>query len=156
MQVRQTDGDDAALVAMVAAQQSELSVRYGENPDHGFTQPPLHADTTWLVLHDDDGAALGCAAVQPLSHTVADAAPDLGEVKRLYVVPDARGRGLSRVLMDAVETAARDLGYRRLQLETGMQQPEALALYRGLGYTDIAPYGYYKDSAETVCLTKEL
>lgn len=155
MQLAEVRADDPELVAMVTAQQAEVAQRYDENPDHGFAQPPLHADTTWLVLRDD-GRALGCAAVQPLSHTLPGAAPDVGEVKRLYVVPGARGRGLSRVLMDAVEDTARGLGYRRLQLETGLAQPEALALYRDLGYLEIAPYGHYKNSPDSACFRKEL
>ena len=154
--VLQVPADDPRLVRLARAQQEELAQRYAENPDHGYAQPPLHPDAIWLLLLAADGEAVGCVAVQPLAHTVPGAPPEVGEVKRLYVAPPARGRGRSRVLMAEAEALAAEAGFRELQLETGLRQPEALALYRGLGYTDIAPYGHYRDSPLSVCLTKTL
>ena len=149
-------GDDPRLVKLATAQQQEVSVRYAENPEHGFAQPPLSPATIWLLLLGDDSAALGCVAVQPVSHTVPRAAPDIGEIKRLYVDPAARGRGHSRALMTKAEQVAWRAGYRALQLETGLRQPEAMALYRRLGYEQIDPYGHYRDSTESVCFRKTL
>jgi GNAT superfamily N-acetyltransferase len=79
-----------------------------------------------------------------------------GEVKRLYVLPPARGRGLSRELMAAAELSAADAGYRALQLETGLRQPEAVALYERSGYHRVPPYGHYRDSPQSVCFRKSL
>ncbi|HET8970706.1 MAG TPA: GNAT family N-acetyltransferase [Candidatus Nanopelagicales bacterium] len=148
--------DDPRLVALVPAQERELEQRYGPGADHGFAQPPLHADTRWLLLVDDDGGAAGCVAVQPLSHTLPGAAPTDGEVKRLYVLPAYRGHGHSRTLMVAVEDLAVRSGYRALQLETGLRQPEAVALYERSGYTRVAPYGHYRSSPQSVCFRKSL
>jgi GNAT superfamily N-acetyltransferase len=58
----------------------------------------------------------------------------------MYVVPDARGRGLGRALLEALEDTARDLGYDRVRLDTGDKQPNAEALYRSAGYRPIGNY----------------
>ncbi|MCX8508586.1 MAG: GNAT family N-acetyltransferase [Rhodobacteraceae bacterium] len=76
---------------------------------------------------------LGCVSLRPLG-------PTLGEVKRLWVDPAARGQGLARRLMHAIEEQARALGQTRLRLDTNSALPEAIALYRATGWTDIAPY----------------
>jgi GNAT superfamily N-acetyltransferase len=62
------------------------------------------------------------------------------EIKRMYVVPEARGRGVARALLLALEDAARSLGYERARLDTGPKQPEAEHLYRSAGYREIADY----------------
>lgn len=154
--VLQVPAGDPRLVRLATEQQQELAVRYAETPDHGYAQPPLDPDAIWLLLLTPDGRPAGCVAVQPLAHTVPGAPAEVGEIKRLYVAPDDRGQGLSRLLMAEAETQAARAGYRSLQLETGLRQPEALALYRHLGYTTIAPYGHYRDSPLSVCLHKVL
>ena len=74
----------------------------------------------------------------------------------MYTAPTARRRGISRALLGRLEEIASDLGYRRLQLETGTGQPEAMALYESAGWHRITPYGHYKDSPDSVCFAKEL
>jgi GNAT superfamily N-acetyltransferase len=64
----------------------------------------------------------------------------VGEIKRMYVRPEARSRGLARVLLVALEDEARSLGYRAVRLDTGPKQVHALALYRSAGYIDVDPY----------------
>jgi GNAT superfamily N-acetyltransferase len=66
--------------------------------------------------------------------------PGVAEVKRMYVVPDARGRGLARGLLAAIEDTARELGYERVRLDTGASQPHARALYESAGYQDVPDY----------------
>ena len=129
--VLQVPADDPRLVRLARAQQEELAQRYAENPDHGYAQPPLHPDAIWLLLLAADGEAVGCVAVQPLAHTVPGAPAEVGEVKRLYVAPTrpaaAAGPGCS---WPRRRRSRRRPGSGRLQLETGLRQPEALALYR--------------------------
>ncbi len=96
-----------------------------------------------LLAHRTD-ADVGCVALRPLrGHVDAciDAAPvDVGEVKRLYVGPAARGCGLGRRLMDALIAQARGIGYRELRLDTLATMGEARALYASLGFRECEPY----------------
>ena len=74
----------------------------------------------------------------------------------MYVTPSARGRGLARRLLAELERTARAAGHQRVILETGSQQPEAVALYRSAGYTDIPAYGYYACSPDSMHFGKVL
>jgi GNAT superfamily N-acetyltransferase len=74
----------------------------------------------------------------------------------MYVAPAARGRGLSRLVLAALEDEARELGYSFLRLETGDRQPEAIKLYASAGYEPIARYGPFVDDPRSVCFEKRL
>lgn len=147
--VERFDAPDAAR--LVAAAETELHKRYGPGPhdpvpvddagadDRGAAlRRPLTAAEfappggTFLVARLD-GEAVGCAGLRPIAEATA-------EVKRLYVLDDYRGRGVARRLMHELEVAAPGLGHRRLVLETGGLQPEAIALYDSSGWTRIPPY----------------
>jgi GNAT superfamily N-acetyltransferase len=147
--------DDPVAAALVAALDADLDERYREDdledePDHAFLNL-LHADVApptgaFLVAYLD-GEPAGCGAVRGHGDGVA-------EVKRMYVTPDARGRGVARALLAALEVQAAALGYTRLVLETGTRQHEAMALYESAGWTPIPPYGAYRDSALSRCYEK--
>lgn len=64
----------------------------------------------------------------------------VAEIKRMFVRPVARSRGVARALLEALEQAARELGYEKVRLDTGPKQVHGLALYRSAGYTDVPPY----------------
>lgn len=91
------------------------------------------AGGTFLVGFDDAGRPLCGGGVKRLG-------PGVAEIKRMYVAEDARGRGVARELLAALEDAARSLGYARVRLDTGPKQPHAEALYRSAGYHEIADY----------------
>jgi ribosomal protein S18 acetylase RimI-like enzyme/orotate phosphoribosyltransferase len=95
------------------------------------------------------GQALGCGALRVV-------APEYGEVKRMFVSPEARGRKLGRRLLEAIEERARREGLRYLRLETGVHQPEALALYRSAGFQERPPFGEYRPDPLSVFLEKRL
>ena len=78
------------------------------------------------------------------------------EVKRMYVAPRFRRRGLAQVVLDALERTAARAGHRAVVLNTGPEQPEALALYDRAGYTPVAGYGVYAEEPGAVFLGKEL
>jgi len=141
-----------AATDLISALNAELSAVY---PEPGATHFRLDPDEVapgrgaFLVARVD-GAPVGCGAVRRLDDHNA-------ELKRMYVVPSLRGRGVGRALLAALEAEARALGADRLVLETGVRQTAALALYRRAGFVDIPPYGEYAASADTsVCLAKGL
>ncbi|AOS65292.1 GNAT family N-acetyltransferase [Actinoalloteichus hymeniacidonis] len=78
------------------------------------------------------------------------------ELKRMYVAEGFRGRGLARRTLAFLEQAAADAGYRRIILETGDAQPEAVALYGSSGYHPLPKYGHYRDDVRSLCFGKVL
>jgi GNAT superfamily N-acetyltransferase len=141
---------DAALAApLVAALIEELAGRYGEELtvpyDAGLFAPP----DGLFVLAVEGGAALACGGFVRFDAATA-------ELKRMYVTPAARGRGLARRLLAHLEGAARGAGYTRIVLETGDRQPEALGLYRVAGYTEMPRYPPYVDWENSVCMERPL
>ena len=78
--------------------------------------------------------------------------PQVAEIKRMYVIPEARGRGIARQVLIALEAEAQQLGVSRLVLETGLRQVEALALYRRAGFVEIPLFGEYIDSPLSICI----
>lgn len=139
-----TTVEDPDLRLLVAAQEAEVMARYGVD-DAG---PGVSAEAPCLVARLD-GRAVGCVALGRLSDAV-------GEVKRMYVAPAARGHQIGRLLLQGVEELAVDRGYRLLRLETGTQQPEALRLYETAGWSRTACEGYFKDDPTTICFEKPL
>ena len=122
---------------LLAALLAELYAMYGpvDGPDMPSATPADLAPPrgTFLVGFDAGGAPVCCGGVKGLGDGAA-------EIKRMYVVPGARRRGLARALLGALEEAARDLGYAIVRLDTGPHQPHARALYESAGYRTIGNY----------------
>jgi ribosomal protein S18 acetylase RimI-like enzyme len=150
---RLVPASDRAIATLTAELIAEYAVRY-DDPDDEIA--PTSADSSWLVVVDDDDAVVGCGAVQPWSHTVPDAPMSVGELKRMYVRPSARGRGLSRLLLDALVVVARERDLKALVLETGTEQPEAIGLYTSFGFTPTEVWGSYSDDPRTRCFRLDL
>jgi len=108
----------------------------------------LHPEVRFAVARDGAGAALGCGAVV--------ITPEYGEIKRVYIRPQARGQGLARRLMETLEAAAIQNGCRTLVLETGPTQPEALALYERMGFRYCGPFGDYPEAPLSVFMQKSV
>src|SRR4051794_20205592 len=140
------ESDDAQ--ALVHAQQAELRGLDGRG-DIGpvrvgsMFEPP---DGVFLVGRDD-GAAVVCGGIARFDESRA-------ELKRMYVVPDARGRGFGRELLVALEAEARAFGYAGIVLETGVEQAAAVGLYVSSGYASIPCYGPYAGQEISRCYEK--
>jgi GNAT superfamily N-acetyltransferase len=142
--------DDPISQELIQALLEDLNARYGDDSsghplDPADFAPPRGA----FFIAYCDGQAVGCGGVHPLREGI-------GEIKRMFVRPEYRGRGISRSILDALEEAAREAGYGELWLETGLLQPEALQLYEVRGYTRIEPYGFYKEAPDVRCYAKRL
>jgi putative acetyltransferase len=139
--------DHPAVGSLLDGLGKEFARRYGDEPFPRVVEeflPPGGFFTAWLGER-----AVGCAGFRPLKDGVA-------ELKRLYVVPDLRGRRIAGRLLAAVEEQAARLGWRELWLETGVRQPEAIALYERSGYARIPDFGEYAGQPLSVCYGKPL
>ncbi len=124
----------AAYFALLVASIPDLRADLFPLPDpHAASYRPPHGVH---LLARAGGLALGCVSLRPL-------APGLAEVKRLWVAPQARGQGLARRLMQAIETEARRLNYTTLNLDTHHGLTAAMALYQKTGWTPTSPYSGY-------------
>ena len=101
------------------------------------------------AVEDTTGRLLGCGAVRLRE-------PGVGEIKRMYVRPQARGRGIGKALLAALEAEAAALFADRVVLETGARQFEAVELYRRAGYVQIERFGEYADSPLSLCMCRTL
>ena len=136
---------DPAGAALRAQQRVELDARYGTD-DHEPGTPPSEADIDVFVVavDDTDGRAIGCGALRRLDGRSA-------EIKRMYVIPPARGTGVATGLLRALELAAVERGWATLRLETGTAQPDAQRFYAREGYREIQAFGSYVGSELSIC-----
>lgn len=130
---------------------TELNTLYGSEGDTGdFDPADVMVPRSAFVVARVDGNAVGCGAIRPMEdHRTA-------EVKRMYIRPAFRGKGISRRVLMVLEQQARNFGYAFLQLETGIWQPEAIGLYESAGFYRIPNFGIYEGEEMSVCYRKEL
>ena len=138
--------DDARLRPLIAELRAELDARYAE--EISFDHPVVKQEARFLLaVHS--GVPVGCCAVQPLDGGEC-------ELKRMYVVPSMRGKGIAGRMMDRVEELAARLGASRVKLETGVRQPDAVRVYERAGYRPIPNYPPYHLWDLSLCYAKEL
>ncbi|HVS67406.1 MAG TPA: GNAT family N-acetyltransferase [Mycobacteriales bacterium] len=149
LELRDEPYDGPAAQQLINAVQAEYVVRYG-GPDEAPVDPEEFTppDGLFVVGYLD---AVPVATGGLRRHT--DGAVEL---KRMYVVPEQRGKGLSRVMLGALEERARGLGATRIVLETGNRQPEAISLYESSGYERIPGFGHYADAPLSLSFEKRL
>lgn len=148
-----TDPDAARLVEEV---QQEYVVRYGSRDETplqpGYFDEPSGAFYVGYL----DGAAVATGAWRRRTDVEALGSTATAEIKRMYVAATARGRGLARAMLAHLEQTAGAAGAEVMILETGLAQPEAIALYESSGYLPIAGFGFYKDAPLSRCMAKAL
>jgi putative acetyltransferase len=143
-----TDSRDADFIALVKQLDADLAVRDGA--DHSFYSQFNKIDKIrHVVVAYENNVPVGCGAIKQFT---ADAV----EVKRMYVMPASRNKGVARSLLSELERWANELGYKKCVLETGRRQPEAIALYEKAGYRRISNYGQYQGMDNSLCFEKEI
>jgi GNAT superfamily N-acetyltransferase len=150
------DHDDAQRLTEDV--QLEYVRRYG-GPDESPMDPAEFADPlgTFLLAYDDgDPVGMGGWRRHGDERLDTEWARPAAEIKRMYVVPQARGRGVARLLLAELESSARAAGIQGLVLETGDQQPEAIALYESSGFREIPAFGHYAAASGSIHLGKQL
>jgi putative acetyltransferase len=144
--IKRTLPSDIDFINLITKLDADLSERDGE--DHSFfkqfnsTDSIHHAVVVYL-----SGQAAGCGALRKYD-------TDTIEIKRMYTIPTMRGQGVATAVLHELEKWAATLGFKRCILETGDKQPEAIQLYRKLGYKEIPNYGPYADVPSSVCFEK--
>ncbi|MFG2058891.1 GNAT family N-acetyltransferase [Micromonospora sp. NPDC048930] len=145
MLIESRPATDPEVAALVTAQQRELREADGGLDGQATV---THDDIRYLVVVAD-GRAVACGGIQALD-------AETGELKRMYVRPAYRGRGIARHLLAALEELAFRQGHSTVCLETGTYLPAAIGLYRSCGYQPIPVYGEYVDNPYSVCFAKRL
>lgn len=130
------DSPDAR--ALIDELQAELTALYPPQSCHGYSVEKLIAQQVAFFVLRHEGAPAGCGGVQLYGK-------DYGELKRMYVRPRYRGLRLSRLMLDHLESYARERGVGLLRLETGIYQLPAIGLYEGSGFKLIPPFGEYRE-----------
>lgn len=150
--IRLTRYGSRVATELTTAALGDLSLRYGGEGDTTPIQPGEFdpPEGAFLVAYVDHAPA-GCAGFRTFAEDETTA-----ELKRMYVAPEYRGRGVAKALLAAVEDAARQAGRKRIWLETGTAQPEAIGLYERSGYARIADFGHYKGYPDVRSFGREL
>jgi len=142
------DWHHADSESLRAAQRVEIAERYGTDDSEPGPAPTADDITAFFVAYVD-GSPAGCGGLRAID-------AESGEVKRMYVDPAHRGTGVSVAVLDRLERDARERGWRRLLLETGSAQPDAMRFYEREGYARIPNFGHYRHSADSICYGKTL
>jgi putative acetyltransferase len=141
--------DQPEVIALIAELDAYQDTLYPAESRHALEMASLMLpNVLFAVARDDVGRAIGCGAIVLFA--------EFGELKRMYVSPRVRGRGIAKKILAALELRAIGCGCNLLKLETGPYQPEALALYTSAGYERRGQFGEYTDDPLSVFMQKRL
>ncbi|GEM84168.1 GNAT family N-acetyltransferase [Meiothermus hypogaeus] len=139
--------DSAVARELIAELDATLNPHYPPESRHGYSVEKLiERGVAFFVAYLDE-QAVGCGGVQIVGSEYA-------ELKRMYVRPGFRGRGVGKQLLAHLEAYAAGQGIRVLRLETGVHQKEAISLYQGFGFRRVPPFGPYLEDPLSLCLEK--
>lgn len=143
------DPDQPDIRAMIAASDAYMTALYPAESNHLVDVADLRSANVRFLVGRRDGMCVACGAI-------VIAADETAEIKRMWVEPHARGSGLGRRILAAIETLARAEGVGVLRLETGVSQVEAIELYRSAGFSAIAAFGAYQPDPLSLFMEKFL
>ena len=118
----------------------------GDERDFFASYNNVHLDTVLVVY--ENGVAIGCGAFKKFDEVTA-------EIKRMFVLPEQRGKGLAKYILNAIEDWASEMGYTKFILETSPKLESAIALYKKSGYEIIPNFKQYIDVENSMCMKKE-
>ncbi len=158
MHIRRVPFDHPDAVKLNDAVQAEYHVRYGDGGDATVLAPTDFEppNGVYLIAYDEAGRPVATGGWRRQDANGEGNEDGDAELKRMYVIDDMRGRGLARRVLAALEEDARAAGRLRMVLETGTQQPEAIALYSSSGYEPCVKFGYYRHYEGSRCYAKPL
>ena len=158
MNIRRVRFDHPDAVKLNDEVQAEYHVRYGDGGDATALAPAdfESPNGVYLIAYDETGRPLATGGWRAQDKNGEGNEDGDAELKRMFVVEAMRGRGLARRMLTALEADARAAGRRRMVLETGTKQPEAIALYTSSGYEPCVKFGYYRHYESSRCFAKAL
>ena len=148
IQLTRTNSEDPDFKSLVNLLDADLAIRDGS--DHSFYAQFNKTDLIkHVVVAREEGKPVGCGAIKEFG-------PGIMEIKRMFVLPDHRNKGIASRVLRELESWAAELNYSGCILETGKKQPEAINLYIKNGYMSIPNYGQYAGIENSVCFEKKL
>lgn len=144
-----TNSENKDFQSLVIELDADLAIRDGADMHDFYHQFNGISQLNQVVVFYENDVAVACGAFKPFG---ADAV----EIKRMYTQPLMRGKGMASLILDALEKWALELGFTRAVLETGIRQPEAIALYHKNGYRTVTNYGPYVGLEDSICFEKQL
>ena len=146
--VIRTNSDDQDFIELVKHLDADLAKRDGD--DHPFYAQFNKIDKIkYVVVAYENDKPVGCGAMKEYTSNTM-------EIKRMYTLPESRGKGVGTRVLAELEVWAAELSYEKCILETGKKQPEAIGLYKKNGYEIIPNYGQYAEIENSVCFEKGL
>ncbi|MFH8464105.1 GNAT family N-acetyltransferase [Streptomyces sp. NPDC017991] len=158
MDIRRVAFDHPDAVKLNDEVQAEYAVRYGDEGDvtpldPTMFEPPLGL---YLIAYDTEDRPVATGGWRTQDENDEGYSDGDAELKRMFVIGEARGNGLARRILRALEADARAAGRTRMVLETGNKQPEAIALYASSGYEPCVKFGHYRFHEDSRCFAKLL
>lgn len=141
--------DSAASLLLIEELEAELDPLYPDESRHGYSVEQLVAENVAFFVTRVENMPAGCAGIKLFG-------TEYGEAKRMYVRPAFRGRGLGVLMLEHLAEYARERGVGLLRLETGIHQHDAIRLYEGWGFENVAPFGEYKPDPNSLFFEKRI
>lgn len=140
------ESDD--ITNLTAELHQDLELMYGKGKLEAFIEDNKEM-MVFYAVKDENLQLLACGALKHFDETTA-------EIKRMFVKNGFRGKGISKLILKTLEDTAVKMNYKRIILETGLKQHDAVLLYESSGYTKIKPYGKHKEDPDSICYEKRI
>ena len=148
IKIIRTNSDNQDFIELVKHLDADLAERDGA--EHSFYAQFNKIDKIkYVVVAYENSKPMSCGAIK-------EYAPNTMEIKRMYTLPESRGKGIATKVLSELEIWATELSYEKCILETGKKQPEAIGLYKKNGYKLIPNYGQYAEIENSLCFEKHI